>query len=43
VPRILIAYYGSEVSRRTLERVITFMKAREIGLVTGRAPDGLGR
>jgi hypothetical protein len=38
VPRILIAYDGSEVSGRAVERVITFMKAAEVGLVTVARP-----
>lgn len=36
--RVLIAYDGSDVSRRALERVITFMKTAEIGLVTVARP-----
>jgi nucleotide-binding universal stress UspA family protein len=38
VARILIAYDGSDVSRRALDRVITFMKTAEIGLVTVARP-----
>jgi nucleotide-binding universal stress UspA family protein len=38
VARVLIAYDGSEVSRRTLDRVIKFMKTAEIGLVTVARP-----
>lgn len=36
--RVLIAYDGSEVSRRALDRVITFMTTVEIGLVTVAHP-----
>lgn len=36
--RVLIAYDGSDVSRRALDRVITFMKTAEIGLVTVARP-----
>lgn len=36
--RVLIAYDGSEVSRRALDRVITFMTTAEIGLVTVAHP-----
>jgi nucleotide-binding universal stress UspA family protein len=38
VPRVLIAYDGSEVSRRALDRVVRFMKTAEIGLVTVARP-----
>jgi nucleotide-binding universal stress UspA family protein len=38
VPRVLVAYDGSEVSRRALDRVISFMKTAEIGLVTVARP-----
>ena len=34
MPRILIAYDGSDVSRRALERVINFMKEAEVAIVT---------
>jgi nucleotide-binding universal stress UspA family protein len=38
VARVLIAYDGSDVSRRALDRVITLMKTAEIGLVTVARP-----
>ena len=38
VPRILIAYDGSEASQRALDRVIRFMKEAEVGLVTVARP-----
>jgi nucleotide-binding universal stress UspA family protein len=38
VPRVLVAYDGSEVSRRALDRVIRFMETAEIGLVTVARP-----
>ena len=38
MPRVLVAYDGSEVSRRALDRAITFMKTAEIGLVTVARP-----
>jgi nucleotide-binding universal stress UspA family protein len=37
-PRILIAYDGSEVSQRALERVTTFMKEADVALVTVARP-----
>jgi nucleotide-binding universal stress UspA family protein len=36
--RILVAYDGSEVSRRALDRVIAFMKEAEVALVTVARP-----
>lgn len=38
MPRILVAYDGSEVSQRALERVTTFMKAADVALVTVARP-----
>jgi nucleotide-binding universal stress UspA family protein len=37
-PRVLVAYDGSGVSRRALQRVVRFMKASEVGLVTVARP-----
>jgi nucleotide-binding universal stress UspA family protein len=38
VPRILIAYDGSETSQRALDRVIRLMKDAEVALVTVARP-----
>jgi nucleotide-binding universal stress UspA family protein len=38
VPRILIAYDGSDASKRALERVETFMKSADVALVTVARP-----
>ncbi len=38
MPRILIAYDGSEVSQRALDRVVRFMKEAEVALVTVARP-----
>jgi nucleotide-binding universal stress UspA family protein len=38
VPRILVAYDGSDASQRALERVIRFMKEAEVALVTVARP-----
>ena len=38
MPRILIAYDGSDVSRRALERVTTFMKTADVAVVTVARP-----
>jgi nucleotide-binding universal stress UspA family protein len=37
-PRVLVAYDGSEVSGRALQRVSRFMKTAEVGLVTVARP-----
>jgi nucleotide-binding universal stress UspA family protein len=38
MPRILIAYDGSHVSRRALDRVTTYMKTAEVAVVTVARP-----
>ena len=38
MPRILIAFDGSDVSSRALERVITFMKTADVAVVTVARP-----
>lgn len=38
VPRILVAYDGSEASQRAVDRVIRFMKDAEVALVTVARP-----
>jgi nucleotide-binding universal stress UspA family protein len=38
MPRILIAYDGSDVSRRALDRVTTFMKTADVAVVTVARP-----
>jgi nucleotide-binding universal stress UspA family protein len=38
VPRVLVAYDGSDVSRRALDRVVTFMSSAEVALVTVARP-----
>ena len=38
MPRILIAYDGSDASQRALERVITFMKDADVAIVTVARP-----
>ncbi len=38
MPRILIAYDGSDASQRALDRVIRFMKEAEVALVTVARP-----
>jgi nucleotide-binding universal stress UspA family protein len=38
VPRILVAYDGSDVSRRALKRVVMFMKSADVALVTVARP-----
>jgi nucleotide-binding universal stress UspA family protein len=37
-PRVLVAYDGSDVSRRALQRVVRFTTAAEIGIVTVARP-----
>lgn len=37
-PRVLVAYDGSDVSRRALQRVARFMSAAEVGPVTVARP-----
>ncbi len=37
-PRVLVAYDGSDVSKRALQRVARFMNAAEVGLVTLARP-----
>ncbi len=37
-PRVLVAYDGSDVSHRALQRVARFMHAAEVGLVTVARP-----
>ena len=38
MPRILIAYDGSDVSRRALDRVTTFLKTADVAVVTVTRP-----
>ena len=38
MPRILIAYNGSDASKRALERITRFMKEADVGIVTVARP-----